>query len=121
MPATPDPADPLLVACLCAAWCRTCDEYVPVFEGLQRQFDDQARFVWVDIEDEDEAMGAVDVENFPTLLIARGERVAFFGTVTPHAGTAATLVERALRDELPQVNDPALAGLPGRLRALDTR
>lgn len=120
MPA-PSDAAPLLVACLCAAWCRTCDEYVPVFEGLRQRFGEAARFVWVDIEDEDEAMGAVDVENFPTLLIARDERVAFFGTVTPHAGTAATLVERALRDELPAVNDPALAGLPARVRALDGR
>ncbi len=113
--------DPLLVACLCAAWCGTCREYAPVFEALRRQFGDAARFVWVDVEDEDEAMGAVDVEDFPTLLIARGDRVAFFGPVTPQAGTAASLVEHALRDALPPVDDPALAGLPARLRALAPR
>ena len=26
------PAEPLTVACLCAAWCRTCDAYREVFD-----------------------------------------------------------------------------------------
>jgi thioredoxin 1 len=37
------------------------------------------RFVWVDIEDESELVGDLDIEDFPTLLLARGGRVLFFG------------------------------------------
>jgi thioredoxin-like negative regulator of GroEL len=114
--------EPLLVACLCAAWCRTCDEYRPVFDTLRAEFAGRTRFVWVDIEDDEDALGDVDVENFPTLLAARGDRVLFFGTVLPHVQTARGLIERALRDELPRVvADAALAGLPGRIAALPSR
>jgi thioredoxin 1 len=109
---------PLLVACLCAAWCRTCDEYRPVFETLRDEFGARTRFVWVDIEDDEAALGDLDVEDFPTLLCARGDRVVFFGPVLPHAQTARQLIERALRDELPRVDAAGLAGLPQRLTAL---
>ena len=54
----------------------------------------------------------------PALLIARGEKIRFFGPVTPHAQTARQLVRRALHGELATEVDPALAGLPARLRAL---
>lgn len=118
-----DPAaEPLLVACLCAAWCRTCDEYRPVFDALRDEFAGRARFVWIDIEDDEALLGDVDVENFPTLLAARADRVLFFGTVLPHRQTAHGLIERALRDELPRVEAEqaaALAGLPARIAALD--
>jgi thioredoxin 1 len=112
----PDDA-PLLVACLCAAWCRTCTEYAPTFDALAADLGPATRFVWVDIEDEADRLGDIDVVDFPTLLIARGSRVLFFGPVLPHAQAARQLVERALRDELGAVADAALDGLPGRLRA----
>ena len=109
---------PLFVACLCAAWCRTCDDYRVTFDALAREFGGQIRFVWVDIEDEEDALGALDVVDFPTLLIARGDAVVFFGPVLPHAQTARQLLQRALQDQLGSVADAALAGLPARLRAL---
>jgi thioredoxin 1 len=111
-------ADPLFVACLCAAWCRTCDDYRETFDALAREFGAQTRFVWVDIEDDEAALGAVDVADFPTLLIARGEEIRFFGPVTPHAQAARQLVQRALQGQLGTVTDAVLAGLPTRLRAL---
>ncbi len=109
------PAAPLFVACLCAAWCRTCDDYRPLFERLAPDIGADVRFAWIDIEDHDDALGDIDVVDFPTLLIARGEQVHFFGPVTPFAATARQLIERALRGELAQGHDAALAGLPGRL------
>ncbi len=109
---------PLLVACLCAAWCRTCDEYRPTFDALAAEFGAQAHFVWVDIEDEADALGAVDVVDFPTLLIARDGRPCFFGPVLPHAQTARQLVRRAAQGALPDLDDADLEGLPARLRAL---
>ncbi len=110
-------AEPLFVACLCAAWCRTCDDYRGTFDALAREFGAQARFVWIDIEDDEAALGAVDVADFPTLLIARGDGISFFGPVTPHAQVARQLVQRALQGQLGTVADAALAGLPARLRA----
>jgi thiol-disulfide isomerase/thioredoxin len=116
--AAPGSTAPLLVACLCAAWCRTCDDYRATFDLLAREFAGQARFVWVDIEDEEDALGALDVVDFPTLLVARGDAAVFFGPVLPHAQTARQLLQRALHDQLGVVTNPELAGLPARLRAL---
>ena len=108
----------LLVACLCAAWCRTCDDYRVTFDVLASEFAGQARFVWLDIEDEEDALGEVDVVDFPTLLVAAGDEVHFFGPVLPHAQTARQLLQRAVQGELGVVADPALSGLPARLRTM---
>ncbi len=87
------PQEPqLLVACLCADWCGTCREYQPKFEQLQAQYPD-VQFEWVDVEDASDVVDPVEVENFPTLLIATRERVQFFGTVMPHAETLQRLIE----------------------------
>jgi thioredoxin 1 len=91
---------PLLVACLCAAWCGTCRDYAPLLAGLERRIGAPLNTRWIDIEDEADLVDGIDVENFPTLLIARGERLLFFGTVLPHASTLQRLVETALADEL---------------------
>ena len=107
----------LFVACLCAQWCGSCREYRVTFEAAAAATP-QARFAWIDIEDHPEVMGEIDVEDFPTLLIVQGERVAFFGTVMPHAGTLANLVERAARDALGSVADPHVAQLAARARDL---
>jgi thioredoxin 1 len=108
----------LLVACLCAAWCRTCGDYRVTFDALKREFGAQVSFVWVDIEDDEEALGGVDVIDFPTLLIAAANDICFFGPVTPHAGAARQLVQRALAGALGHAPNAELAGLPARLRAL---
>jgi thiol-disulfide isomerase/thioredoxin len=113
-----DPADLLLVACLCAAWCHICDDYRATFDDLAVEFADRAHFVWVDIEDDEQALGCVDVVDFPTLLLASRDEIRFFGPVTPHAQTARQLVQRALQGQLGVVSDAALAGLPARVRAL---
>lgn len=108
-----------LVACLCAAWCGSCRDYRAVFDALAAQFAGQAEFVWVDIEDEADRLGDIDVENFPTLLIAMGDALHFAGPVTPHLGTAARLVRSALAGEAGSVDQPDLpADLPERIRAL---
>jgi thioredoxin 1 len=74
--------DTNIVACLCAAWCDTCNLYKSRFAELAALHPDQ-RFVWIDIEDEADLVGDLDVENFPTLLIQQGHLVSFFGPVLP--------------------------------------
>jgi thioredoxin 1 len=87
--------DGWIVACLCAAWCGTCAGYRATFEQIAARHPDQV-FVWVDIEDQSDVVGDLDVDNFPTLLIQRGETVAFFGTVLPDAALAERLVTSQL-------------------------
>jgi thioredoxin 1 len=108
----------LRVVCFCARWCGVCRDYVALFEQAAVQFGADAEFRQVDIEDEAELLGNVDVEDFPTLLIARADRALFFGTVTPHAQTLARLVRAALADELPPPPaDPAIDALARRVSA----
>ena len=77
--------------CLCAAWCGTCGIYRPLFDELARAHPD-VRFEWVDIEDESDISGDLDVETFPTLLIADGERALFLGPLLPQAPVLARLL-----------------------------
>lgn len=74
--------EPVLVVCLCAQWCGVCNEYLPRFEQLKARFT-QATFLWIDVEDEADLLHPLDVENFPTLLIAVGDAPRFFGSMTP--------------------------------------
>jgi len=81
-----------VVACLCAAWCGTCGSYRAAFEALAGRHPDKT-FVWIDVEDESEVVGDLDVDNFPTLLLQQGDTVAFFGTMLPDAAVADRLVQ----------------------------
>ena len=85
---------PLLVACLCAEWCGTCKDYRTPFLQLQTEFPN-ARFVWIDIEDEADLVDPIEVDDFPTLLIAAHGQPQFFGTVTPHLDTLRRLIQSA--------------------------
>lgn len=83
---------PWWVVCLCADWCGTCREYRPLFDALAREHPG-ARFVWVDIEDESDLAGDLDVETFPTLLIADGATARFLGPLLPQAPVLARLLD----------------------------
>ena len=81
-----------VVACLCAAWCGTCGGYRAAFDGIAARHPDKV-FVWIDIEDQADVVGDLDVENFPTLLVQRDDTVAFFGTMLPDPAVAERLVK----------------------------
>jgi hypothetical protein len=89
----------LHVACLCAAWCRTCDDYAPVFEqvlaGLRPQLP-SLRAHWIDIEDEADLLGELDIETFPTIVVADDAHVRFAGPLTPQPA----MLQRVLRAAL---------------------
>ena len=86
------PADGAVV-CLCAAWCRVCDEFRPGFEQAAAARP-TLTFRWLDIEDEADALGDLDVETFPTLVIGgRDGAVRFAGPVLPQPGQIARLLQ----------------------------
>ncbi|CAM4215699.1 Thioredoxin domain-containing protein [Kerstersia similis] len=96
-----------LVVCFCAQWCDTCRAYLPTLEALSEKYPEDC-FAWIDIEDQPEFLGDVDVENFPTLLVMEGERTVFFGPMLPHIGHLDRLLAQAPADthishELPDV------------------
>ena len=109
----------LLIACLCAEWCSTCRDYRTVFRQALAGFDPSTlSCVWVDIEDHEKIVGSIDVQNFPTLLVARDDQVSFFGAVVPHAQTLTRMVQGALDasfDGLSQ--DAEVHALAARVRA----
>jgi thiol-disulfide isomerase/thioredoxin len=107
------PFEPLLVACLCAQWCGTCKDYAPLFEGLQAEFP-QATFRWIDIEDESDLVDPLEVEDFPTLLIASGGHARFFGPVMPHVETLRRLIQA-------QQSQSGASRLPDEVQALTQR
>lgn len=98
------------VVCLCAEWCGTCRDYRAAFAELQQVLP-QHRYRWIDIEDEAELTGDVDIETFPTLLVARAGRVLFAGPVLPRAADAQRLIE-SLADTLQAGRHPAPLQLP---------
>lgn len=79
------------VACLCAEWCGVCREWRPAFEAVARDHPG-LRFAWVDVEDEADAMGEVDIETFPTLLVACGAEPLFLGPILPSTAQLARLI-----------------------------
>jgi thioredoxin 1 len=87
--------DACVVACLCAAWCDTCTSYKRKFDELASWHPNQF-FVWIDIENQAEIVGDLDIDNFPTLLIQQGDIVSFFGVVQPDLGLTGRLVRAQL-------------------------
>src|SRR5256885_15731954 len=93
----------LTVVVLCAAWCTTCREFQPIVERLAADRTGM-RFAWLDVEDDSDVCGDVEIENFPTLAIFRGDDVLHFGVTLPHERTLARLVD--------EMAEPARAALP---------
>jgi thiol-disulfide isomerase/thioredoxin len=98
------------VACLCAAWCRTCDDYRPAFDAAVDELRRAGVSVtthWIDIEDEAELVGDYDVETFPTLLVADAHHVRFVGPLTPQPDTVRRLLRATVIDADGGVTWPA--------------
>lgn len=91
---TCSPGRRVTVICLCAAWCGTCREFTVLYRNVQEAVPD-VLFRWLDIEDEADQLGDVDVENFPSVLIGIDEHPVFFGVITPHQSTLERLIRSA--------------------------
>lgn len=119
-PATSVPAtasqEPWRVICLCAEWCGTCREWRPQLVA-QAAAMPGVHFAWVDVEDEADAIGDLDIETFPTLLIAQGSRVRFLGPVLPTAPAVGRLLESLREDPRAGNSSSASDALLARLEA----
>lgn len=115
------PHDAPLVVCLCAAWCGVCRDYEAVFRSAAAQHD-QRQFHWIDVEDESDWLGDLDVETFPTLIIAdKSGRVLFGGPLAPQAAVLDRLLRQTMivsdsRDVAP--DDAAFQAVVARLRQI---
>ena len=85
------------VVCLCAAWCDVCTDFRSGFNLLAARHPDKI-LLWIDIEDEADVVGDFDVDNFPTLLVQRGDYVAFYGTIEADEAIAHRLIAAQARD-----------------------
>lgn len=119
--APPPPAPALRVVALCAAWCGTCRDYAVVFAARAAR-DAAAGYLWLDIEDDADWVDALDVEDFPTLLVLRDGAPLFFGPLRPQPEVLDRTVE-ALGQAvpLPAQAAPELHALGARLAALASR
>ena len=68
----------------------------------------RAHWHWVDIEDEADLVGDLDVETFPTLVIADDTQVRFAGPVTPQRDTLQRLLRATVLEARPDVSWPAV-------------
>lgn len=79
---------------------------------------------WVDVEDLAEVVDPDDVlelENFPTLLVAPNGTPTFYGPLTPQPETLVRLLQAKLSPDAPPLADPAAFGLLQRLQKHFTR
>jgi thioredoxin 1 len=83
------------VVALCADWCSQCRGYRKVFEGVASEFP-AARFFWVDVEDDEDIAGELDIETFPTVLVADHGLLKFFGPLTTQPGVLQRLLQSRL-------------------------
>lgn len=93
----------------CALWCGVCRDYRPAFAEVETRFPG-LRFASVDVEDDAAPVDPVQIDDFPTPLIAAGAEPRFFGALMPHAGT----LERVVRERAPAADAvlPSAAGQP---------
>jgi thioredoxin 1 len=94
----------VVAAVLCAQWCTSCREFLPMLESLAAR-QRGVSWLWVDIEDDADLVGDVDVETFPTLAVYVDATLAHFGPVLPNAA----LVERLVAGAQPRTA-PAAPG-----------
>ncbi len=101
------------MACLCASWCHICRDWRPHLETWAAS-QPGLKLVWVDIEDEAAWFDPLelDIDTFPTVLLASSAQALFLGPVAPQVA--------GLKRLLSQLTSTARSGpsLPAAAHAL---
>ena len=104
------------VICLCADWCGLCRDYRAMFAQMATRYP-SFRFAWLDIEDQADLVGEIDVETFPTVLMADAQGTRFFGPLTPQSNTLSRMLDSLESASLQAVpHGPATRQLLGALQ-----
>ena len=102
-----------------------CREYRVIFEQVEQRVQaahPHIRFAWVDVEDDADLMGTLDVETFPTVLMAGAGGIQFIGPVTPQANVLQRLVDSVVQHGSGSLADAAAVDAVGLLlKSLPTR
>ena len=109
----------LRVVCLCAEWCSACRAWRPEWDAIAARYP-ALEWQWLDIEDEPDLMDEVglDIETFPTVLIARDEKALFLSAIPPLPAFLDNLIARlSPEDPAPQGVTPEAIALAQRLAA----
>ena len=81
-----------------------------------------ARMIWIDVEDEADLLHPLEVENFPTVLIAVDGRPRFFGPLRPQLETLERLIRAQMTAADPSpLSDRSVSELADRILAAKTR
>ncbi len=111
-----DPRSGRLVVVFCAAWCNTCDDFRKTFDDLAAARRG-TRFVWLDIEDDADVVGDIDIDNFPTIAAFDADRLLHFGVSLPQCAIVARLLDSLDAASPTVVGDRAVTTLPQRVPA----
>jgi thiol-disulfide isomerase/thioredoxin len=99
------PSQPsILVACICASWCSSCQGLREEFARIEEHLPSPL-LIWLDIDD-DEALlpEGLEISHFPTLLVAETNGcVIFYGPAKPRLST---LVSLAMSSAFPDALQP---------------
>jgi thioredoxin-like negative regulator of GroEL len=98
--------DEWIVVCFCAHWCKSCREYRPQLKSLSKTRKD-VRFFWIDIEDHADMLGNLDIDKFPTILIQRGDVVAFYSCIHPDAALAGRILQSVMDESMDALRQQA--------------
>jgi thioredoxin 1 len=101
----------LLIACLCARWCSSCQGWQSQFEAIAEHLPNPVT-VWIDIDDDEHLLpDALDIVQMPMMLVAEADgSIVFFGAAEPRIGTLISLaLSSAFPDALQPEGDSAIA------------
>ncbi|MGH6893518.1 MAG: hypothetical protein ACREEP_14805, partial [Dongiaceae bacterium] len=75
-------------------------------------------FVWLDVEDDSALVGDLEIEDFPTLAVFRGDKPLFYGVTMPQEGIVARMLASLCRPDRDSIEVPKeIAELPEVLSA----
>jgi thioredoxin 1 len=58
-----------------ATWCGPCRMLAPVFEELSNEYEGQAEFVKIDVDEEEDAARTYGISSIPNILALQGETI----------------------------------------------
>lgn len=122
-PKTPAPASSeslrrIEVAFICATWCATCREFLPQVQRLA-DANPHASFLALDVEADADLLGDIDVDDFPTLVVAHPRGVLYYGPTVPQVPVVQRLLDDLLGRDAAPLDSAEAQELGQRIRATD--